>query len=364
MFYVARVLLIICLIVVLFGIVFPIKMSKIQLSILWFTYIISLAVIGYFINPGTSLDLYRMYMEINGFRAGSNTIFKSPMIITNFLYWLVSKTNNNGWLVVIGVLIWGICIQRILAKYLDTHDYETRAVILYFLAANAGCFVIYLLSGIRCSLASAVWVYAYMKWYKEKKWKYYIFAGLTIFIHMLGLVLITFTEIYRVLQKKKNIWTYIAAFTTIALIGLFLNTDLGVRIVSMYNFGYAQFVTEAWNAYLLRGYEFQQQREMMFRIISGILYLLLVVQLHISKNRENEIWGFYILVMFAGFNMSILFERLPYVLGIASLPIINESALSKKGVSKVCFYVVFAIFTILQILWGVYEMSIWFDFKY
>ena len=69
------------------------------------------------------------------------------------------------------------------------------------------------------------------------------------------------------------------------------------------------------------------------------------------------------MVMYVGINMSIIFERFPYLLGLSALPILNESSMTKRGIKKKIFYI--GTFAILfgQIIWSIYEIMLWVNFK-
>lgn len=364
LFYISVYGLIFCVIATIFLIFFPVRMTRGQLIGFWTIYIILLAVFGFHIDPGYELDLYRIYKEIDAFRAGQSSITDSSMIIMNIVYWIIAKTNDNGWLVVITVLIWGACVGKVTSEYLRSHRYDTRAVVLYYLAANGGCFVFYLLTNIRCSIVFAVWLYAYFIWYKRKRWVYYVLTVLMIFIHSVGILVMGLTLLYHFLKSKNRIRGYVITFVAILFIGYLLNnTEIVGNILSSMGTSYASYLSEKWQAYSIRGIEFQQGREMMFRILSSLLYFVLLIELHLKGNREYEIFGFFIMVMYVGINMSIIFERFPYLLGLSALPILNESSMTKRGIKKKIFYI--GTFAILfgQIIWSIYEIMLWVNFK-
>lgn len=358
----SKYIMIFIVVTLFFCFLFPIHLTKKQIIVLWMIYIFSLAIIGYHIKPSYDMDLYKLFAEIDGFRAGTKKIFDSPLFITNILFWIVSKTYNNGWLVFLAVIIWGLCIKGILNYYLNETECSLQAVVLYFLAANGGCFIIHLLSGIRCSLAVSIWCYAYFKWYKNKKKFYFCVASMTVFIHTIGIILIGLTILFYVLLRKKSIGAYFITFLSVLFCGYLLNTVQENDWLSSFNISYFNLLAEKLKAYAIRGYEFQQMRELLLRVFGSIYLFMCVAFLHFKRNTKYEIVGFFILVMFAGFNMSILFERMPYALGILALPIINESMIESKALGKFVIGYMGAMFFGAQVLWGVYEISIWINF--
>lgn len=341
---------------------YPVRLTVKQATGVWMLFIFTLASLGFLVEPSPELDLYRMYIEIDEFRDGSRKIFDSPLFAMNIIYWLVSHTNNNGWLVFGTVVVWGLCIREILKQYLRNNTYNSKAVILYFFAANAGCFVVYLISGIRSTLTAAIWCYAYFIWYDRKQWIYYLLVLSSVFIHVFGLILLGLTFLYYFLQRKKSMSAYLITFFIIMVIGYILNNSSSLPFLSSAGIRYVDFVLDKIRVYSIRGYEFQQTREFLHRIMNGGFLLICLLHLHRKGEMKYEIFGFFILVMFAGYNMSILFERMPYVLGICTLPIINASVLTSKKIGKLVFISLGTVVFGLQLLWGVYETSIWINF--
>ena len=74
-------------------------MTRGQLIGFWTIYIILLAVFGFHIDPGYELDLYRIYKEIDAFRAGQSSITDSSMIINEYciLDYSQKQMTMDGW---------------------------------------------------------------------------------------------------------------------------------------------------------------------------------------------------------------------------------------------------------------------------
>lgn len=360
--YISSAMLGLVAVCIVFLMVFPIRLTKKQLGILWMIYIVSLATMAFFIELPQGIDLYRMYKKVDAFRSSGESVVFSAEVLVDIMYWLTAKTNENGWLVFFIIIAFGICVKHIIYTYLDENSYTTKAVVLYFLAVNAGVFVVYLLTGVRSTLVAALWCYAYFKWYNKKKSVYYIIVGCSMFLHLLGLILLVLTWVYEILQKRKNMFSYIVTFGVILIIGYVLNSNIGIDFLASFSSDFTQFVGQKWQAYSNRGHEFQQGWELRFRIINSLYLLACLVFLHLKGNKKNQIFGFFILVMYAGFNMSILFERMPYVLGIASLPIINESINEAKKIGRILIGGMGIMIIGLQVCWGIYESYLWLDF--
>lgn len=339
----------------------PVNLSKKQVLLFWQIYVIALAVLGFHINPGPLLDLYKAYQEIDLYRSGSISITNSPLILLNMFYWFVSKTNHNGWHVFIAVVVWGRCIGGILKEYIYKNKYYTKAIILYFLAINGGCFIVHLLSGIRCSLATAIWGYAYYVWYKKNKKVFYCIMISTVFLHLFGGILLGLTVLYEYVLKKKNKYRIVSI---ILIAGFFIitNTNIMLYVLECFSGQYAEFLLDKWKAYAIRNYEFQQGREMMLRIL-GAFYFGICIFLTKAKNKtDNYIIWWFIVFMFVGFKMSILFERLPYAIGIGVLPLLNNIMKINSKPKKFFLTYAGALVLYAQVVWGIYEVMIWMDF--
>lgn len=345
----------------------PIRLTIRQIRGLWLIQIIAVACLSYLIKPGFSLDLYRIYNQINLFRDGRAEIFDTPFFVLNFFYWLVSKTPNNGWFPFFGVLIFGLFADGILKNYLETNYYATKAVMLYFLASYGGFFVIYLLAGVRSVVVAAVWVYAYQKYFKNNKKRFFLIVTPTIFIHLLAIVLLVIVLLYSFCERKNTFKSYIIAIIIVGVVGYTLNSDIILSLIGRNNSAYLMMFSENWKAYRIRDYQFQQTGELILRAVTAIYYLVCSLYLSYKGNKKNNIIIFIVAIMFVGFNMSILFERLPYVLGIASLPILNEvtTIQSDDKNSIVISYLLFIFGAIVigaQFVWGVRECVLWLDF--
>lgn len=361
MFYLALGILACYYLIILLLIVLPIKVSKNTILFMWVCHIISLAIIGYHIIPSPSLDLYRMYIEIDDLRVGSTTIFDSPFLLNNLIYWIVSKTNHNGWFAFISVVLIGGLELCIIKEYIRNNKIVTKAVALYFLGCNSNSFIVYLFIG-RSFLVAAIFVWAFYVLKEKNKKLFWLSTFACCLIHALGIILLLFAFTYEVVKKKKskriNVLMVVIAFVIVYL----LNTDLPEHILGMINLDYFSILQEKYQAYAIRGIEFQQRREMIFRTLNLSYILFCVFYLWRKGNSRHEIWGFFILITFAGYNFSILFERMPYVVGIAMLPILNDFLLVSKGILKKSVVIVGAFILISQTIWGVYETWAWLDF--
>lgn len=362
MFYLALIILTCYYFIALVNITFPIKLSRKTMIFIWVCYIISLSVIGYYIVPNQDLDLYRMYRDIDNLRTGITTIYNTPFLLNNLIYMIVSKTNYNGWYAVISVvIIGGLELALIKEIYSKNKIVSGKALALYLLGCNANSFFVYLFIG-RSFVVAAIYVYAYYIWKERNKIVFWILIFSSCFIHALGIVLLVFTIAYDFAKKKQSRGVNVLMIAIVFATAYVLSTDLPGRFFETINLEYFSLLQDKYHSYSLRGIEFQQGREMLFRALNMLYMLICIFYLWRKNNNKHMIWGFFIMITFACFNFSIIFERMPYVLGIALLPVLNDVLITSKGIMKKSFILFGAIILIMQTIWGIYEASLWLDF--
>lgn len=343
-------------------IVLPIKAAKNSIFFIWVCYVISLSIIGYYIVPSPSLDLYRIYEDIDNLRLGITTIFDSPFFLNNLIYWIVSKTDYNGWYAFISMMLIGGLELSIIKEYSSRYKINTKAAALYFFGCNANAFIVYLFIG-RSFLVAALYVYAFYVWKEKKKKIFWLLALACCFIHSLGVVLLLLTLIYEFTKGKKTKRISVLMIVAIFIIAYLLSTDLPERILGIFNLDYFSFLQDMYQSYSLRGIEFQQGREMLFRTLNMLYMLICILYLWHKGNNRHMVWGFFIMITFVSFNFSIIFERMPYVIGVASFPVLNDVFSISKGIMKKSIVMIGALVLISQTIWGIYEAWLWLDFS-
>lgn len=358
MFYIALLILSFFYFFSLTVITFPIRVSRNVFLYIWACYVFALAVIGYYIEPSAELDLFRMYNTINELRAGQATVLdSSPFLILNVMYWLVSQTENNSWYAVLSILIIGSLEFAIINKYIQNGAYVPKIFALFFLGCNANGFIVYTFIG-RSFLVAVVFVYAYYVWRDvDKK----IFWGLTIvccLIHILGLVFMLFSILYELTMSHKLI-----RYGCILCIIIILHTNIPLQLFSLIPGEYSSLVLEKYQAYSIRGFEFQQPVEMWFRTINLLYALICLLYLQHIGNTQYEIWIFFTIITFCGFNFSIIYERMPFVIGVAMLPILQAIFMNVKRPVNAIIYYTLACIWFGQTLWGIREAYAWLSFN-
>jgi len=335
---------------------FPCKVSIKNLTALWLVFIISLAVISFYSEPGGSDDLFRHYYNISRYRSG-RSFQASGVIGFEAILWIISRTPSNGWLPFFSVLAFGLLIKKLAYDYAKQEDefYRANAVALYFIAALGGCTVFYLISGIRTSLICAIWVYNYHFYYYSKKSKYYIIQILSCTIHAIGFLLLLITIVYDSISncKSKRVRVIIFAFCLL-IISASSYTTLFVPILKATGINYLQYIASKWNAYRSN---MQVAMELNIRV-KTITYLALFACANLrnrKKDNENGLMSFLILIAFAVGGIPVLFDRLGYAIGILSYHGLYDTTIRARG-GKGTFRTGVALLLIAQLLIGYYEL--------
>lgn len=318
--------------------------------IYWWTGIILLAAFSFYLNPIESWDLSRLYAAVDAYRYGNAKITDDIFVVQNIIFWLVSQTDNNGWLVFTAIIAWGGFVGSVIEQYIKQNRYSTRAILIGFLSAYSAHYIIYLVSGIRTALVSAMWVYAYYRWYERNKNVYYgiMIAGL--FIHLISPILMALTFVYHLIRQKGKRWNYIAVILAIFVIGYVVNNNFGDFFLR-FNNEYMQMIGLKWSLYT--NYRNELRGEGFFRILTLIVYLVCVIYLHKKGKQEYDIIGFITLVAFAGNNMDILINRIPYAIGVAAVPMINETVMSVQGGKRKLWLIAIGVPIAFKFLWGI-----------
>lgn len=347
--YITAFLLLLYVMVIFCCIVFPVKFSPRTIVCFWWIGIILMAVFVFYLDPINGWDLNLLYRWVDDFRFGYSKITDNIFIVQNLILWLVSKTNDNGWLVFLAVIFWGACVSGVIKEYIYNNKYNTQAILIGFLSAYSAHYIIYLVSGIRSALVTAMWVYAYYRWYKKSRGIYYGIMIAGMLIHLISPILMTLTFVYHLVRQKGKKWNYILVFAAIFVVGFFINNDFSELFLG-FNNEYMQMIGMKWSLYT--DYENQLRGEGFFRALTLVVYLVCVIYLHRKGNPKYDIIGFFILVAFAGNNMDILINRLPYALGIAAIPVINETVIVARSGKRELWLAAIGGPVVLKFMWG------------
>ncbi len=211
--------------------------KKIMYLILAFDFSFALAVLAYYWVPSEEYDLSRYYTWMDNMR-----IFKGDILIdylffsrgeplTMGYFYLVALTNNYSLLPFLPTLIGYFIMFYIIIDYCQLKKYSNKMTIFLILIFIALFKYIFLVSGIRSTLAMILCVLALYKEFIKNNNRWYIkllyFLALGIHNGIIALIfirlLINFKRILR--MKVKTIVIYIVILIIIALIFLVILSE-------------------------------------------------------------------------------------------------------------------------------------------
>lgn len=354
----ASIVMVIILGIAILLFIVPIRVKSNGIIMLWYVFILALAVFAFYAEPSVSDDLFRHYNIIQQFRDGTTSIFRSPLIVWNIILWLISLTANNGWLPFATVLIWGILVGEIVKSYLKTNQYRTRSIIIYFVSALGGCSVFYIISGIRNALVVAIWAYAYFCHYQNKRKYFYYALCLIIFgMHTVTLLLIGLNLLYEYAVRKVKTKSIAMMIAPVFLIGLALNSNFLEAIAGIISSPYLNLIVSKFTVY--REQYLIADRWMIenqIKLVALIVLLCFELYLYRKKHEKLSFNLFLIFCTLAMSSMPIFFERLFYLISVLSFSTINgmTEELTRWKRTFVS-YIAMAVFS-GQLFFAFYEM--------
>lgn len=319
------ILFVILMITIMFFII-PIHLKPRDIMVLWYVFIVALAVFAFYAEPSFSDDLSDHYRNIRYFREGTINIFYSPLVLWNTLLWLVSLTKYDGLLPFASVLIWGIFIGKTLTLYLQRHAYKTRTMLIYFVAALGSCSVFYIISGVRNAMVVAIWVYAYYFWYEQNRKKYYMLCLAVVAIHVIALLLIILCWLYEYIVRKGKQMSFAKMLIPVFVIGLLLNSTFLEALMRFLPSAYFSLVSSKFSSYK-EEYSFNERWILENQIKLLVLFVIFVCELYLyfKKKKKMEYNLFLILCTIALSSMPIFFERMIYIISVLSFSSLNET---------------------------------------
>ena len=159
----------------------------------WFYYLsfllaLSMGVLGFCLNPGPGLDLYRLFNYVRALQLGSGSFFSKiwgakgmmggdstqGMVGWNLFCYIVQGLGDVHWLPAFGCFLTFFNILYILVDYSKSKGYSSGLLAAGLLLAFMGAPIQYVFSGIRNSLAvSCILLALYLIFYKKRAY----FAG-------------------------------------------------------------------------------------------------------------------------------------------------------------------------------------------
>lgn len=341
--------------------VFPVcvKRGRKKIKICWYLLIFSFAIFSYYAEPSVSDDLFRHYADIDNIRRGVFSLDYSALFVWQFFEWLVSKTNHNGWLPFFTIILIGFFIQQIQDEWFVEHSFSVRGSLLGYLSALAGLGIFSIVSGIRCTLVSAMLIYAYLSFYEKRRKKFYIISIIGCMIHTVGVLYIVLILIHNliIVSKNRTKTVYRIVLTLVSLrILILLNV---VEALFGYLPGkYGDLLLFKWNSYY--GVKFENRTTggigavLLFLLFA--VYLFCILYLYTKKISFDSLIVSVIFIVVLGSGIDIFYDRMAMACGLLGMPLLLEMSNILKGIRKMFFlwttYLIFGI----EILYSTYSM--------
>lgn len=362
LFYIALTLMFLYpLVLVPAQILLPLKLKPKQILWLWYIFMAAFAVVAFYAEPtDAGPDLNRHYESIYYFRSGAYHVFLGntmygPMYVFRLILYFVSLTDYDGLLPAGTVLLFGILTGQIAYHYLSKpgRKYSTDAILLFYFAALGGVSPFYLVTGIRNAISCAIWAYGYFLYYENhKKIRYYILAAIACMIHTAALIMVVILIVYQFISgQQKEIRLILTAVLAFGL-PIIMATPLMPNLLESTGIAYISRHGHKWRAYT--GYEFYQI-EFFSLLILLIFYFFCVLYAYQKAGRERGLFAFVVLITVAGSGFQIFFQRLPYAIGLLSLPILND-ILIKAGKNRAIFNLIAVVVLGGRLLFGFHAL--------
>lgn len=360
-FNIALILLGFIVFIMLFYVVLPLRMTSSQLKIIWYLLMLCIAIIAFYVEPSSFDDLYRHYKEIEGIQNGSLHIWDSALIGRWFIFWLVSKTNSNGWLPFSTVILIGVLIGNILSDYMEKNKFTTRGILLYYFSALAGLGIFPIISGIRCALASTIWACAFYHWRDNKKKWYYIAILVCCSIHTIGIVFLC-SDLIHIFISRKNSNKGLIIFrvvTIILFIRFLFDSNLVGGILDNMGGSYASLLSLKWDSYI--DYDITSRTTGiggMLLLGVFIIWIFCFLFCYVKKIecKYDSFFLFLIILSIAGTGIDIFYDRLPMAISVLSLPYCNSTVTALKKGNRVMFVFLSIGFFAVAIAYSTYSM--------
>lgn len=330
------------------------KLTPQKIMMLWYIFIISLAILAFVSQPTDSgPDINRYFEQIDAARKGHSVIAYRGLYVFGLALWLVAKTPYNQLLQVGAVLLFGYLVGRIVKDYIirECDRYSTKAILIYFWAALGGVSASQLLSGIRTALVCAIWVYCYHFFYEKKKLKFYLFMFGALFLHTLTIGLISMTIVYSFLEKYFSRKKMVPTIILLLFILLLTRTKLLPTVLKMTGNSYLSMLAGMFETYVGYRYYFT---EFIVQSLPLIFYVPCALFSYGEAKRERGLMSFTVLVLLAASGMFIFYNRLFYAIGLLSFSSLNDIALHNKHRSLYLFVAFISIG--VQMLFGFHAM--------
>lgn len=340
------------------------RVTNKTIIVLWSLFIIALASFSFFAEPTSETDLYRHYANINWMRKiNRNVYYDSPLLVRNLLFFLISLSDNNGWLPVVSVLTFGFCVGCVSYNYLKKHHVPARIAILYF-GGCLGCVSVFaLITGIRNIMAFSIWYLGYYFFYskreinnlnnikllifdiqRQKKYSdkriviYYVISLVAILIHPAALICFLMALIYYHLICGKWKQQMPLLFFLFFILMFFLKTSVLKRALDKLPISYASLLVEKLELY--SNYKGVTGRTSLFILIVILIFYGCNAIYLFTKNRcelNFSIFIIFMTIMAGCINIAFL-ERFIILIGILSLQVLHETYLVLSKNNRIIYF--------------------------
>lgn len=347
MFYLSTFLIITIFFIFIFLFLLPGNISKDIIFKLWYLFIIGLAVFSFFAEPSVNDDLFSHYYDIDQIRNGYGSKKSSLKGIT-IIFWLISRQPYNGLLPFLSVLIFGIVLAEIAKEYYSHNSYNSKALMIYFMMALSCNGIFYIVSGIRCSMVAVLWTLSYVKFYQKNKIKEFIIAELLLgLLHYIAFLFLIIHILYLILMKinKRRVW-----ISCIIIFAIFIfvtnNSEFFANILKLLGSNSIGSLGDKWTTYTTE-YVGGMEIENAFKLISVIILMFCYFYPATNKN-ETEKFTLYLAFIYISTRIGfvIIAERLPYLIGVISLPLVDNCIKGYKKGRIFIEYLLFMFFTL------------------
>lgn len=189
-----------------------IAFSRIKCKNLLGIYLILLGGMGYFYTPYITADLYRIYEAMEWYATipfgefFHSLVIPSSVPVSRILFWLVGKTGVPRLLPMISSFWCYSCIFYILEKTRKKFSIsrENTAITLFFMMCSS--IFISVIGGIRMMLSISLIAFCFFRESVEEKHNiiHLIFCVMAVFIHDMGLSVLSLAVIALVFDKRKS----------------------------------------------------------------------------------------------------------------------------------------------------------------
>lgn len=341
------------------AIIFHIRLSRRFIVRTFVFVIVVFAVFIFYIEPGVEEDLYRHYMNIERMRSNSYKLSERNkfLFVWRLILYVVSRTENNGWLPVIAVLALGYCVAALVNDYIKQYHPGTGLILLYIIGVLGLIDLRLYVSGIRSFMVCVVWYYAYHFYYGNSKVKYYIILIVLTFIHPMVLIPAAGCLIYQSFLKNKSQGSILKLVAILCLILYMMQTSWLQGLLSRFNISFLANILDISASYNDR--EFDTSFAGWMGYIFCFAWFIICAFLCDYKQEKMSLYNAFVcMTLVLSFANGVFMQRLFPLLGVAMFPTIYKVYKKMKSSSKFIFYYGTLFIFSYKLLCGIYALLV------